>query len=250
MRRFFQSLPPGPEGCLLLERAEAQHAAKVIRLREGESAVVLDGKGTEYLCTAVEVDRKKVVLQINEEKFYPRQTGRLTLVQSVTKGKSFDFILQKSVELGASEIVPLLSDRVVAKPDQGDFDDKLTKWNQVAVEAIKQCGAAWLPRISRPKVLSEALAEDATAELRVVAALLTEARHPRACFEDFRNQHQRMPESVSVWVGPEGDFSESEYRALIDAGVVPIRFGDRVLRSETAAMFALSILGYELTAPR
>ncbi len=250
MRRFFQPSPPGPDGSLLLEGAEAHHAAKVIRLRTGESVVVLNGKGIEYLCTAVEVDRKRVVLQIDEEKNHPQPSGRIKLVQAVTKGKSFDFILQKSVELGAAEIVPLLTDRVVAKPDPRDFDDKLEKWNQVAIEAIKQCGSAWLPEISRPKTLSEAAAEEAATELRMVAALIPEARHPRACFEVFQNQHQRMPESVSVWIGPEGDFSETEYRTLIDAGVVPVNFGDRVLRSETAAVFALSILGYELSAHR
>jgi 16S rRNA (uracil1498-N3)-methyltransferase len=250
MRRFFQSSPPGAGGKLLLEGAEAQHAAKVIRLREGEGAVVLNGNGTEYFCTAVEVDRKRVVLQIDEEKIHPRPAGRLKLVQAVTKGKSFDFILQKSVELGAAEIIPLLTDRIVAKPDPRDFDDKVEKWNQVAIEAIKQCGAAWLPEISRPKTLVEAMAEDAATELRLVAALIPEARHPRACFEEFRNQQQRLPESVSIWIGPQGDFSESEYRMMIEAGVTPVSFGDRVLRSETAAVFALSVLGYELSSPR
>jgi 16S rRNA (uracil1498-N3)-methyltransferase len=250
MRRFFQPSLPGPDGSLLLVGAEAHHAAKVIRLRTGESAVVLNGKGIEYLCTTVDVDRKRVVLQIDEEKIHPQPRGRVKIVQAVTKGKSFDFILQKSVELGAAEIVPLLTERVVAKPDQRDFDDKLEKWNQVAIEAIKQCGTAWLPEISRPQTLGEAAAGDAAMELRLVAALMPEARHPRLCFENFHDHHQRMPESVSVWIGPEGDFSEVEYRTLIDAGVLPVNFGDRVLRSETAAVFALSILGYELSAPR
>jgi 16S rRNA (uracil1498-N3)-methyltransferase len=94
------------------------------------------------------------------------------------------------------------------------------------------------------------MAEDAATELRLVAALIPEARHQRACFEEFRNQQQRLPESVSIWIGPEGDFSEAEYRMMIEAGVTPVSFGDRVLRSETAAVFALSVLGYELSSPR
>lgn len=248
MRHFFQSSTPGPDGLLRLEGAEAHHAAKVIRLLAGESAVVLNGRGLEYFCTAIDVDRKTVLLRVDKEKAHPKPKGQIKLVQAVTKGKSFDFILQKSVELGAAQIVPLLSDRVVARPKQNDFANKVAKWNQVAIEAIKQCGAPWLPEITLPKTVDEALAEDIGSELKFVAALVAQARHPRSCFETFCTDHGRTPNALSVWIGPEGDFSEAEYSQLIGHGVMPVNFGDRVLRSETAAVYALSVFGYELSA--
>jgi 16S rRNA (uracil1498-N3)-methyltransferase len=250
MRRFFQSAGPGSDGSLVLDGDEAHHAAQVIRLRVGERAVVLDGRGGEYVCSVVSVTRREVRLQVEQMIQHQPPACRVRLVQAVTKGKSFEVILQKAVELGAAEILPLLSERVVARPAGNEFLDKQAKWQQVTVEAIKQCGAAWLPRVLPPASVTDALELDASTELVIVAALNAETVHPRTVFESFIAQQGRMPRTISAWIGPEGDFTPEELKLLLQAGAKPVSLGPNVLRSETAALCALSALGQEITFPR
>lgn len=250
MRRFFQAADPGSDGSIVLGGAEAHHAAQVIRLRVGERAVVLDGRGGEYICLVMSVARREVRLQVQQTIQHRPPVCRVRLVQAVTKGKSFEVILQKAVELGAAEILPLLTERVVARPAGNEFVDKQEKWQQVAVEAIKQCGATWLPRVLLPASLAEARRQDDSTELVIVAALGAEARHLRTVLESFLAQQGRIPGTISVWIGPEGDFAPEELELLLQAGAKPVTLGPHVLRSETAALCALSVLAHELTFPR
>jgi len=250
MRRFFQSAGPGSDGSIVLDGAEAHHAVQVIRLRVGERAVVLDGRGGEHVCLVSSVARREVRLQIERTIQHQPPACRVRLVQAVTKGKSFEVILQRAVELGAAEILPLLTERVVARPAGSEFLDKQAKWQQVTVEAIKQCGATWLPQVLLPASMADAQRQDDSTELVIVAALSAETAHLRAVFESFIAQHGRIPGTISVWIGPEGDFTPEELKLLLQAGAKPVSLGPNVLRSETAALCALSALGQEITFPR
>lgn len=250
MRHFFQSAGPASDGSIVLDAGEAHHAAQVIRLQAGDRAVVLDGRGGEYACEVRAVSRREVRLQVEQVRRHESPSCRVRLVQAITKGKSFELILQKAVELGAAEIVPLLTERVVARPASHEFADKQTKWQQLAVEALKQCGAKWLPRIFPPMPAASVVALDQQTSLVLVAALSADARHMRATFEEFIVHHGRPPESISMWIGPEGDFSPAELEFVLRAGGRPVSLGSQVLRSETAAIYALSVLGYELGSPR
>lgn len=250
MRRFFQPAASVREGLITLTGAEAHHAAQVIRLRVGESAVVLDGKGAEHQCTAVRIDRRQVDLKIERTQHHPAPGCRIRLVQAITKGKSFDLILQKAVELGATEIQPLLSERVVARPHPREFQDKAEKWNLVLIEAAKQCGAVWLPVVREPLEIANALAAETEFELRLVAALNLDPIHPHRVFSEFIEKERRSPRSVSIWVGPEGDFTADELALICRAGAMPVTLGSLVLRSETAAVSALAIVNHELSLPR
>ena len=249
MRRFFQPAGPASDGSIVLVDAEAQHAALVIRLRVGEPASVLDGAGREFHCTATAVDRREVRLRVDRTVQKPRPQCRIRLVQAISKGKSFELILQKAVELGASEIQPLITERVVARPGPGDAADKLARWQQVAVEAMKQCGAGWLPRVLEPCSLAAAIAGDAATELKLIGALSPAAAHIRSVLDSFRQQHNRLPGTLSFWIGPEGDFTGAELMELERASVLPVTLGSQVLRSETAALYALAVLGHEFSYP-
>lgn len=250
MRRFFHADPAVVDGRVVLTGAEAHHAAQVIRLRVGEMATVLDGRGGEFQCVACAVDRREVSLRVEETIRHEPPACRVRLVQAITKGKSFDLILQKAVELGATEIQPLLTERVVARPDQKEFADKHQKWEQVAIEAIKQCGAAWLPKIEMPAPLGDALIVEREFDLRLVAALGVQAAHPRRVFDGFVSSHQELPKSVSIWIGPEGDFAAGELEEILRSGAKAVTLGRRILRSETAVMAALAVVNHELTSPR
>lgn len=246
MHRFY--LPP--ENCrgtsLRLDGREAHHALHVLRLQHGERVTVLDGTGNTFLCTVEEAAKNFTVLSVQEKKSTPAPACPVSLFVAIPKGKIIEDIIQKAVELGTHRIVPLLTERVVTQLDAEGVEAKREKWQQVAVEAIKQCGAAWLPKVAAPVSLKEFLAQNGLPELTLVGSLQTERRHPQAVFASFRSQHGRTPQSVGVWIGPEGDFTLAELQAIEAAGAQPITLGELTLRVETAAIYCLSFLNYEL----
>jgi 16S rRNA (uracil1498-N3)-methyltransferase len=246
MHRFY--LPP--EQCrdqtLILTEAEAHHALNVLRVRHGERLMVLDGAGQELLCEVQKPEHgqlKVTVVQRNQVAPLPYQ---ITLLQAIPKGKIIESIIQKAAELGAYRIVPLLSDRVTTQLDDESAASKAEKWRHTAIEAIKQCGSAWLPQIEAPITPKAYLARNEKFELPLIASLQSDCRHPREYFQTFHKEKGRLPKSVSVWVGPEGDFTPAEMSAVKSTGVFPITLGRLVLRSETAAIYSLSVLNYEL----
>jgi 16S rRNA (uracil1498-N3)-methyltransferase len=167
----------------------------------------------------------------------------------VPKGKIIESIIQKATELGVARIVPLLTDRVVMELDEKHAGRKAEKWQQVAIEAIKQCGAGWLPKVESPVTPKEFLARKEAFELPLIASLQPGAQHPRTYFQKFESQHGRNPQSACVWIGPEGDFTPAEVAAIVSAGALPMTLGRLVLRVETAATYCLSVLNYEIQAP-
>ena len=247
MPRFY--LPPGQcQGPVLrLTEREAPHALHVLRLARGEALSALDGAGHEFLCEVQNTGRDYLDLHVRETRSSPAPVCQVTLLQALPKGKLIEFIIQKATELGAARIVPLLSERVVSRLEGESAAQKALKWQWVAIDAIKQCGARWLPKVEPPLTPQEWLARGEKFELPLVAALQGEARHPSAYFQAFRQQHQRQPGSACVWVGPEGDFSPGELGTIIGAGALPITLGPLVLRADTAALYCLSILSYELS---
>jgi len=246
MHRFY--LPP--ESCaggnFRLEGREAHHALHVLRLRSGETVTVLDGVGREFQCEVENPTRQAVSLTVRAQQFVPPPPCRITLIQALPKGKIMDAIIQKAVELGAQRVVPILSERVISQLDEDGAEGKREKWRQVAIEAIKQSGAAWLPVVDPPVSVEQFLTRREPFDLSLVGSLQPERRHPRACLEEFRAAHGRPPQSAGVWVGPEGDFTPAELAAILAAGAKPISLGRLVLRVETAAIYGLAILNYEL----
>ena len=248
MHRFY--LPPEScgSGVLRLEGREAHHAANVLRLKRGELATVLDGVGNEYLCAVESCSRHAVALAVSLKNFAPPPPCSITLLLAVPRGKIIESVIQKAVELGARRVVPLLTEHVVTRLDDEDAAGKRGKWQQVAIEAIKQCGAAWLPRIEAPTTIAAFLAQRPAFDLALVGSLQAKRRYPRECFQEYQARHGRPPQTVGVWIGPEGDFTPDELQAIEAGGAQPISLGRLVLRVETAAVYCLSILNYELNS--
>ena len=246
MHRFF--LPPnqcqGPT--LFLTGGEAHHALHVLRVSRGQRVSVLDGAGHEFLCEVQEYNGDKVSLSVAKKNSLPPWSCRLTLLQAIPKGKVMETIVQKATELGASRVVPLLSERVVAQFDQKEAVRKARKWQQVAIEALKQCGSVWLPQIEAPLTPAQFLARNELFELPLVASLQSDSRSAREYFRAFQSERDRLPDSVCVWIGPEGDFTAAELAAIQSHGARPITLGRLVLRTDTAAVFCLSVVNHEL----
>ena len=250
MHRFY--LPPGHcQGPILsLTGREAHHALHVLRLRRGEPVTLLDGEGLSCECQVEQLARNHLELKVLERRLAAPLPSEITLLQAIPTGKLFESIIQKATELGAACIRPLLTERTVARIQASDARGKVEKWRAVAIEAIKQCGSAWLPRIELPVSLEEFFSRKPVVDLALVGSLQADALHPRAYFEAFERQNGRRPKSVLVAVGPEGDFTPEELAALQSAGARPISLGPLVLRTETAALYCLSIINYELQPGR
>jgi 16S rRNA (uracil1498-N3)-methyltransferase len=256
-----------PEQCtgdvLRLEGREAHHALHVLRVKRGEPVVVLDGVGHAFLCDIADASREAMTLHVKRRDFLPPPSSRITLLQAVPKGKIIESIIQKAVELGVHRVVPVLTERVVTHLAENERANKREKWQWVAIEAIKQCGATWLPTIEKPTTIEKFLnrrnaGPEAGAppsairlppslfDLSLVGSLQAGSRHPRECFQEFQAGNGRLPQNVAVWIGPEGDFTPDELKMIEASGAIPISLGRLVLRVETAAIYCLSMLNYEL----
>ncbi len=246
MHRFY--VPPERCGAeeIHLGEAEAHHALRVLRLQVGEPVIVLDGAGHTLACEVRETTKRTVTLAVKQKQFTPPLPCQITLLQAIPKAKAMDYIVQKATELGAARIVPILSERVVVQLDEREAAAKAAKLQPVAVEAIKQCGSPWLTKIEPPSTLKNFLARGEQFDLPLVASLQADQQSPREFIRQFQAQHQRLPASACVWIGPEGDFSPAEMDLLHARGALPITLGRLVLRSDTAAIYSLSVLNYEL----
>ena len=248
MHRFY--LPPQEviDGKLTLDARESHHAATVLRIHKGEHVAVLDGNGTEYMCEAVVVNKRATTLMVRQQNAIAPLPYSITLLQAITKGRSMDFIIQKATELCVHRIVPLAAGRSIVRVE--DPISKMEKWQTIAIESIKQCGCPWMPIIEAPITPREFLARDEQFDLPMMASLQGNTRHPRDYITDHVQEQNRLPRSLAVWIGPEGDFSPSEANDILSSGIYPITLGRVILRSETAALYSLSVLNYEMQALR
>lgn len=230
---------------LALADEEAHHCLEVMRCREGDRVVVFNGVGAEAEAEITVAGKSRVELKVRLIGGTPRPPAVLTLGQAVPKGKNMDLIIQKATELGVSRIVPLLSERTVVSLEGEDLEKKRQKWQRVAVEACKQCGQNWIPEVAAPTKV-EAFARQSKDPLRLVAAISPEARTLKALLAARASEGERSPDAASIMIGPEGDFTPAELSQALSHGFAPLSLGPIILRSETAAIYAISIVGYEL----
>jgi len=157
-----------------------------------------------------------------------------------------DLIVQKAVEIGAAEIAPLISERTIIDLGPKEAEQKKTKWQQIAIEAAKQCGQNWLPQVHTPRKLKDFFSQSGGFDLRLIGSLQPDAIHLKKILADYSEQHRHRPENVLMLVGPEGDFTPAELALAKTHGCLPITLGPIILRVETAAIYCLSVLSYEL----
>jgi 16S rRNA (uracil1498-N3)-methyltransferase len=200
------------------------------------------------LCEVRDEARGELALSVIQRTQSRPLPCRITLLQAVPKGRLMESIIEKATELGVGRVAPILSERSVPRLEGEAAAARTEKWRQTAVEAIKQCGNPWLPQIEAPLTPKAFLARGEGFDLPLVASLQEDRRHPRERLEAFVASKGRLPKSVCVWIGPEGDYTPAELSAIKAGGALPISLGPLILRSETAALYCLSILDYELQA--
>jgi 16S rRNA (uracil1498-N3)-methyltransferase len=224
-----------------LSHDEGRHLQAVLRVRVGEAVELFDGGGATRLAGVRQANRDGVELEARGPcVMHAPLACALTLFACVSKGTRMDWTVEKAVELGVSRLVPVLSERTIVRLDEGDADAKVGRWSRVAAEAARQCGAVWLPEIEAPCALSAAAVRLAQHAPVFVAALSPQARPLREALVAWG---PGVPPRAGWFVGPEGDFTPGELDLLIGAGALPVSLGRNVLRTETAAVYGLCVLG-------
>jgi 16S rRNA (uracil1498-N3)-methyltransferase len=209
--------------------------------------VAFDGKGSEWICELGAADKREALLKVRFSQKAKPLPWRITLGQALPLGSAMDSIVRKATEIGVSTIVPLESERTQMKLEGDRSDRKIEKWQTAALEAAKQCGNPWLPEILPVAEAADFMASAKGYDLKLIASLQPGAKGLKAVLEQFRSSQGKTPRNVLWLIGPEGDFTPAEMGVSRGSGFEPITLGPLVLRCETAAVYALSVLSYELT---
>ena len=246
MHRFYIAPENWHPDAVVLTGSEAHHCRNVLRLGPSDKIVLFNGRGGEITAEITSSDTAEVHLRkLHEARTLPLRC-HITLGQAIPKGKNMDLIVQKAVEIGAAEIAPIISDRTVVRLDEENAGAKQSKWQTVAIEAAKQCGQNWLPKVHAPCSLPQFFKEHRRFDLQLIGSLQSDAVHLKKILAEYAAEHADRPASVLMLVGPEGDFTPAELSLARSQGCRPITLGPVVLRVETASIYCLSILSYEL----
>jgi 16S rRNA (uracil1498-N3)-methyltransferase len=231
---------------LILSPEESHHLVAVNRARPGDTVVAFDGRGTEWICGLASDRKTAAVLKVRFKQRHPPLPYAITLGQALPKGPSMDAIVRKATEIGVTQIAPLESERTQVHLEGDRSERKIEKWQTAALEAAKQCGNPYLPEILPVQRASSFIDSARGFDLKLIASLQPGAQSLKTVLAAYQAAQGRTPNRVLWLIGPEGDFTPAELSQARSAGFAPITLGPLVLRCETAAIYALSILSYEL----
>jgi len=235
--RVFIAQPLSTGITVALGEQAAGHVSRVLRLKEGDALQLFNGDGSQYDAILSQCDKKAVRARIDSSKIVSRESPlAITLMQGISRGERMDYTVQKAVELGVTRIEPVISERCGVSVDAERWEKKREHWQRVAVSACEQCGRNTVPEIAVVRRLDIALSELAPGSLRVMLD------------PDGKQSLRDLPLQavVVLLAGPEGGLGEMDLKYAHAAKFTGLRLGPRILRTETAAMAALS--GLQLLA--
>ena len=240
MPRFFVNRDNITDDIIHILDDDAYHIARSLRMAVGDSLTVSDGEGTDYICTLTKIRDEECECKIEERHASEAEPKiKISLFMAFPKGDKLETVVQKSVELGASEITPFESSRCIKRPKAEKVDKQTARLTRIAHEAAKQSGRASLPTVNAPLTYKEMLGAATKSDLALFCYEDEDATSIKAAL--CTNKYS----SISVIIGSEGGFSPDEARLAKDAGCVSVTLGPRILRCETAPDYALSAISYE-----
>jgi 16S rRNA (uracil1498-N3)-methyltransferase len=239
VRRFFiEHLDPKKKS-LSITGAEAKHITKVLRMKPGDSFVLMDGKGTRCLVTVKSVGSRQVeVYLVRTLPTPPPSPVKVVLCQSLLKSRHMDYLVEKTSELGADQLIPFASRRTVVRLEANRLDDKLRHWGRIARNAAKQSGRATPLIIEPPLFFAELIARWKSEHARKIILWEEETA------QDLKGLLGSPAGEFIGVVGPEGGFDPHEVQTAREAGFVPASLGHRMLRAETAAITLTAIVQF------
>jgi len=234
-RLYFPDDIPAHGECTLPE-AQVHHVAHVLRLTAGDAVTLFDGRGTEYSATILRISKRAVVVRIADARVVDRESPlHVTLVQAVSSGERMDYTIQKAVELGVSHIQPVISQRSVVRLKSERAEKRVAHWQYIVIAACEQCGRNLVPEVAPVLPFMN--------WLETLPADGAGARLMLSPYADQRLAAMIKPaQGVVLLAGPEGGFDDAEIEMALTRGFIALSLGPRVLRTETAALAALTVL--------
>ena len=235
MPRLHVDAPLAAGTHLALPAAAAHHAVRALRLQIDDAVILFNGSGGEYAARIESIGRGGVAVRIESYSATERESPlAVTLLQAVSSSEKMDFTIQKAVELGVAAIQPVLTAKSVVRLSAEREEKKLTRWRRVAIAACEQCGRNRLPPVREAMSIEAYCRAPGEASLRLLLS-------PKGKI-GLRDVTQQIEPVVTIAAGPEAGFSAAEEQLLERAGFVAVRLGQRILRTETAALAALAAL--------
>lgn len=239
--RRFKVLKENIQGqeAVVEDRDEIRHVRKVLRLRTGDAVVLFNGEGKEYSAAISDISSGKISFKLLSESSTSTTEPPLQIILGLglLKSAKFDWLVQKTTELGVSEIVPFFSEHAIPQWEGEKARSRKSRWEKIVAEAAKQCGRLRVPRIHSPCSFAEALHKEFEGAVKI---FLWEREKSGTLRDALRDPSS----SIYALVGPEGGFAEREALKAQQAGFRPIRLGPRVLRAETAGIAIVSLLQF------
>ncbi|MBR1762851.1 MAG: 16S rRNA (uracil(1498)-N(3))-methyltransferase [Eubacterium sp.] len=223
-----------PENEIILDGEQARHIAKSLRMRVGDMLVVNDSNGSDFGCSIEEITKDSVRLSVcYQQASNSEPTCRVRIYQGNPKGSKLEDIIQKCVELGVCEIVPVLTKRCVSRPDEKSAKKKTERYNKIALEAAQQSGRGIVPEVCDLISLKQAVSQD-DSDIKIVFY--------EGGGEPLGNLVDENAKSVSIYIGPEGGFEREEVDLITLGGAKTATLGKRILRTQTAPVAALTAI--------
>ncbi len=243
MHRFFVDSINETSDNIIIYGDDVNHIKNVLRLKSGDEVLVGDGNGMDYQCRIEEISQDMVTASIVDVfKNAAELPVKITLFQGMPKSDKLELIIQKAVELGAYEIVPVLTKRTVVKIDDKKAGKKIERYNGIAESAGKQSGRGIIPEVKPFMTFKQAIEYAKTLDMNLIP--YEEAKgieYSREVIKDIKDK-----KSLGIFIGPEGGFAKEEVDMAVAMGAKCITLGNRILRTETAGLAVLSIIMFEL----
>lgn len=219
---------------LALSESASHHVSCVLRMKPGEKIILFSGDNREFEATILEIKKKEVLVLIEKAKYKSTESPcKIHLAQALSKGERMEFVIQKAVELGVATITPLVTSRTVVKIKEERLQKKLTQWQGIILNACEQSGRNMIPLLKPFLSLEEYLTTNNHYPLKLVL-------HPN--FSKTIREYSGNYKDIALVIGPEGGFAEEEISKILEYDYQPLQLGPRILRTETAAIAALSVL--------
>lgn len=241
MYRFFVNPEQILENEICITGKDVNHIKNVLRMKVGQQVLISNGQDREYTCAIEGICPEKVLLSICDIDGPERELSvQVTLFQGLPKSDKMEMVIQKMVELGAYEIVPVATKRCVVKLDEKKAAMKTKRWNAIAESAAKQSKRGIIPEVTEPISFRQALEKARTMDMLLIP--YEEAENMQITRKTVSEIKSGM--SIGIFIGPEGGFSEDEVTLAAEYGAKAITLGKRILRTETAGMALMSVIMY------
>lgn len=224
---------------LTLSGDEAAHCTRVLRKEVGDGIEIFDGRGRVATAEITAISKNSVTARISSLHQHEPRRHEIHLLPAMIKAEPFEWMLEKAVELGAASVQPVITTRTIVHLSGDHLEKKMHKWQRHMIESAKQCHTPWLPRLEKPRALSDVLLSLPVDAVKIIPAL---SEHSRRLYELPLTQTK----SVFILIGPEGDFTSEEETMAQQQGFQAITLGPLILRAETAAIASLAMVSHEL----